>query len=124
MGSGPGKLTVAALRATDTSSPDEIKALYLPLPDGSLGPNALKLEAKILDEAASKAPIDLAEQIVTELKSSTYQYQTDVRDLPCGGVSKVECFATYKRGFCQYYAATMAVILRDLRVPSRLAPGF
>jgi hypothetical protein len=84
----------------------------------------LKLEAKILDEAPSRAPIDLAEQIVTELKSSTYQYQTDVRDLPCGGVSKVECFATYKRGFCQYYAATMAVILRDLGVPTRIAQGF
>ena len=122
-GLGPGQVNIAALRATDTSYPDEIKALYLPLPDGSLGPNALQLEAKILDEAPSEAPIDLADQIVKELKSSTYKYATDVRDLPCAGISKVECFATYKTGFCQYYASTMAVILRDLGVPTRIAAG-
>ena len=77
-GLGPGQVNIAALRATETNYPDEIKALYLPLPDGSLGPNAQRLEAKILDEAASEAPIDLADQIVKELKSSTYEYATDV----------------------------------------------
>jgi Transglutaminase-like superfamily len=123
-GNEPGQLNLAALRATDTTYPDEIKALYLPLPEGSLGPNAQLLEAKILDEAPSQAPIDLANQLVKELQSSTYKYETDVRDLPCAGLSKVECFATYKRGFCQYYAATMAVILRDIGIPTRIAQGF
>jgi transglutaminase-like putative cysteine protease len=123
-GLGPGQLNTAALRNTDTNYPEEIKALYLPLPADSLGPNALKLEAKILDEAASPAPIDLVEQILKELKSPTYKYDTDVRDLPCAALSKVECFATYKEGFCQYYASTMAVILRDLGVPTRIAQGF
>ena len=123
-GTRDGQINVAALRATDTDYPDEIKALYIPLAEDSLGPNAQALEAKILDEAPSRAPIDLAEQLVKELKSSTYSYQTDLRDLPCAGISKVECFATYKRGFCQYYAATMAVILRDLDVPTRIAQGF
>ena len=123
-GNGPGELNLAALRETETTYPDEIKALYLPLPPDSLGPQALKLEAKIRDEAASPAPIDLANQLVTELQSSTYKYETDVRDLPCAGLSKVECFATYKKGFCQYYAATMAVILRDMGVPTRIAQGF
>ena len=36
----------------------------------------------------------------------------------------MECFATFKRGFCQYYAATMAVILRHLGIPTRIAEGF
>lgn len=36
----------------------------------------------------------------------------------------MECFSRFKRGFCQYYAATMAVILRDLGVPTRIAVGF
>jgi len=123
-GNGPGQLNLAALRETETTYPDEIKALYLPLPPDSLGPKALQLEAKIRDEAASPAPIDLANQLVTELHSSTYKYATDVTDLPCAGLSKVECFATYKKGFCQYYAATMAVILRDMGVPTRIAQGF
>ena len=91
---------------------------------GPLGPNALALEAKIRDEAASEAPIDLVNQIVAELHSSAYQYQTDVRDVPCAGLSTVECFATYKKGFCQYYAPTMAVILRHMGIPTRIAEGF
>ena len=62
--------------------------------------------------------------MVTELHSSTYTYATDVRDLDCATLSTAECFATYKRGFCQYYAATMAVLLRDLGVPTRIAEGF
>jgi transglutaminase-like putative cysteine protease len=33
-------------------------------------------------------------------------------------------FATFKKGYCQYYAATMAVILRDMGVPTRIAEGF
>ncbi len=69
-GNEPGQLNLAALRATDTTYPDEIKRLYLPIVDGTLGENALKLEAKIRDEAASQAPIDLVNQIVTELHSS------------------------------------------------------
>ncbi len=36
----------------------------------------------------------------------------------------MECFSTYKRGFCQYYATTMAVLLRDLGVPTRIVEGF
>ena len=54
----------------------------------------------------------------------TYTYATDVRDLPCETLSTVECFATYKKGFCQYYAATMAVLLRDMGVPTRIVEGF
>jgi transglutaminase-like putative cysteine protease len=39
-------------------------------------------------------------------------------------LSTAECFATYKRGFCQYYATTMAVLLRDMGVPTRIVEGF
>ena len=75
-------------------------------------------------EAESQAPLDLADRLVTVLQSSEYTYDTDIRDLPCTDLSTVECFATFKRGYCQYYAATMAVILRDMDVPTRLAEGF
>ena len=98
--------------------------LDLEVAPGSIGTNARKLEDKVQAEAASSAPFDLASQIVTELHSSTYIYDTDVRDLDCATLSTAECFATYKRGFCQYYAATMAVLLRDLGVPTRIVEGF
>jgi hypothetical protein len=117
-------LTQAELRVAGTGYPQEVKNLYLQVAPGSIGTNARKLEDKVRAEAASSAPFDLASQIVTELHSSTYTYATDVRDLDCATLSTAECFATYKRGFCQYYAATMAVLLRDLGVPTRIADGF
>jgi hypothetical protein len=119
-----GQLGRAELQAAGTDYPEEVKALYLQVAPGSIGTNARKLEDKIRAEAASSAPFDLANQIVTELHSSTYTYVTDVRDLDCATVSTAECFATHKRGFCQYYAATMAVLLRDLGVPTRIVDGF
>jgi transglutaminase-like putative cysteine protease len=124
-GNGSGELNTTALRATDTNYPQEIKDLYLPkLPDGMLGPAALKLEEKIVAEAPSMAPIDLADQLVTELQSKNYTYTVDMTGLDCANLSTVECFAANRTGFCQYYAATMAVILRDLGVPTRIAEGF
>lgn len=123
-GIGPGQLNVAALRAAGTDYPPEVVALFTGVEPGSLGPNARALEARIVAEAESPAPFDLADRLVTVLHSTDYTYDTDILDLPCADLSTVECFATFKRGYCQYYAATMAVILRDLGVPTRVAQGF
>jgi len=123
-GNEPGQLNTAALRATGTDYPQEIVDLYTDVTPGLLGPETRKLEAKIRAEAASTAPVDLADQLVKELHSTTYTYAVDVRDLDCANLSVPECFTTYRRGFCQYYAATMAVVLRDLGVPVRIAEGF
>ena len=122
-GNDPGQFNDSALRQTSTDYPDDVKALYLD-PGTSLGPASLKLEAKILELAESDAPIDIANAAVKELQSSDFKYAVDIRDLKCESLSNVECFATFKKGFCQYYAATMAVILRDLGVPTRIAEGF
>jgi transglutaminase-like putative cysteine protease len=123
-GDGPGELNESALRATPTAYPAEIERLYLQLPDEIIGDNAKKLELEIAEKAGSPAPIDLADAAVSVLGSSEFDYDIDIRDIDCGSTSYVECFATYKRGFCQYYAITMAAILRDLGVPTRIAGGF
>jgi transglutaminase-like putative cysteine protease len=123
-GEEPGQLNQEALRAAGQDYPQEVRDFYLGVIEGSLGPDAQALKAKIVADARSNTPFDLATQIVEELHSSTYIYQTDVRGVDCAGMSTVECFARFKRGFCQYYAATMAVILRDLGVPTRIAQGF
>ena len=123
-GDGPGQLNEEALRAAGGDYPQGVLDLYLGVADGSIGPDASALRDKIVAEARSNTPYDLAAQIVKELHSSRYIYQTDVRNVDCAGISTVECFARFKRGFCQYYAATMAVLLRDLGVPTRIAQGF
>ena len=124
-GEEPGQLNQEALRAAGQDYPQEVRDFYLGVAAGAIGPDAQALEDKIVAEARSTTPYDLAAQIVEELHdSSTYIYQTDVRGVDCAGLGTVECFARFKRGFCQYYAATMAVILRDLGVPTRIAQGF
>jgi hypothetical protein len=123
-GEEPGQLNQEALRATGQDYPQEVRDYYLGVPEGAIGPDAQALEDKIVAEARSSTPYDLAAQIVDELHSATYIYQTDISGVDCAGLGTVECFARFKRGFCQYYAGTMAVILRDLGVPTRIAQGF
>ncbi len=121
-GDDPGQLNVEALKAAGTVYPPEILAHYLGVADGAMGPNALALEATI--KARGTTPIEWANAMVDELHSSRYKYVQDVRDMDCTKVGMVECFADNKRGFCQYYAITMAVILRDMKVPTRIVQGF
>jgi len=123
-GDRAGQWNVDALRRAGTSYPTEIKDLYLKVAPGSIGPNAQALQQRVRAAAAGSAPIDLVEAMMRELRSTAYTYNTDVTNLDCEGLSTVECFATYKQGFCQYYAATMAVLLRNMGVPTRIVEGF
>lgn len=123
-GDDPGQLNEEALRAAGTDYPEEVRALYLGVAEGAIGPDAQALQDKIVAEASSRTPYDIAAQAVEEFHSRRFIYQTDVRDVDCTGLGTVECFARFKRGFCQYYAATMAVLLRDLGIPTRIAQGF
>ena len=123
-GNDPGQLNEELLRAAGTDYPREVQSLYLGLADGQLGPFARDLESKIVAESPSRTPYDLAATMVKELHSSAFTYDTDIRGINCAGISTVECFAQFRHGFCQYYAATMAVLLRDLGVPTRIAQGF
>ena len=115
------------LRAAGREYPPEILARYTSVPPGAIGPEAQKLLARIRRLAGSDNPYDLALAAATLLRGGEFNYDTDVLDLlsgPCEGISAVECFARYKRGYCQYYASTMAILLREAGVPTRLAQGY
>ncbi|HYK96398.1 MAG TPA: transglutaminase domain-containing protein [Candidatus Dormibacteraeota bacterium] len=130
----PGGLTTPRLRLAGTDYPPGLLALYTALPSGAMGPNAIKLLDTI--RAQVHAPsyadpgnaYDLAHTMEGYLQSSTnFQYDTNVvseRNAQCGSVSTVECFAIIHRGYCEYYASTMAVLLRAFGVPARVAYGF
>jgi hypothetical protein len=129
-----GGITQPQLRLAGTDYPAEIKGLYLQLPTGAMGPEAKKLLATI--QAVVKAPpyadpsnpYDLARTMQDYLRdSSHFTYQANVineRNAQCSGLSTVECFAVIKVGYCDYYASTMAVLLRAAGVPARVAYGF
>ena len=125
----PQGLTRNRLRAAGTQYPVEIAIRYLALPDGSVGPEALALldEVRASVEAArgdAATPYDLAWALEQQLRSPGFVYDTDVSDIDCGSMSTVECFATFRRGYCQYYASTMVVLLREAGIPARLVQGF
>jgi transglutaminase-like putative cysteine protease len=112
------------LRAAGTIYPPEVARLYTAQAAGVFGPNLAALQDEIVRTSDSAAPYDLAERLVTVLRSTRYTYDTDVRDIDCGTMSAAECFAATRRGYCIHYSMTMAVILRNLGVPARVVEGF
>ena len=120
-------LTANKLRVAGTAYPPTVRQLYLQLDPGTVGPATRGLLAEILARhpEARRNPYDLARAITTYLVSEGgFTYQTDVTGVPCGDAGPVECFAGHRVGYCEYYASTMAVLLRLEGVPARLAEGF
>lgn len=117
-------LTANRLRAAGTAYPDEIKRLYLQKPEGwSLGPDARTLLAQFLADAPGSV-YDLAAEMERRFTAvGEFEYDSDIRGL-CGELNTVDCFARFKRGYCMQYATTMAMLLREAGVPSRLALGY
>lgn len=123
----PGGLTNNRLRAAGTNYPAEIKARYLGVPAGALGPAARALLAELeqrADDADLETPFDRATLLVNELHSSRFRYETNVLGVCDDQPSIVECFAARRVGYCEYYASTMAILLRAQGIPTRLVEGF
>ena len=129
----PGALTEAQLRAAGTDYPIELQAIYLQLPNNALGPSAEELLRVIKSQVDAPEgvdpdnPYDLARAIERYLSDgANFTYDPDVLDerQACGSASTVECFAIMKKGYCEYYAGTMAALLRASNVPARVAYGF
>jgi hypothetical protein len=122
-----GGWTEEMLRAAGKDYPPEIVQLYgkSSLPEGAVGPESQKLMAEILTTARSDAPYDIAARIRDVLRDTKkFEYSTDLSSERCEDASMVECFVKIRKGFCQWYATTMAVFLRELDIPARFVQGF
>lgn len=131
-----GGITEARLRQAGTAYPPDLFAIYTALPKDSMGPKSTELlntiKAAVPRPPAGvdpANPYDLAREMESYLRSpDNFRYDSDVRDetdAQCGAAtSTVECFAIMKAGYCEYYASTMAVLLRASRIPARIATGF
>jgi transglutaminase-like putative cysteine protease len=121
-------ITANKLRAAGTVYPPAITQRYLHVPPGAIpdGGAAEQLLADILAATDDPDnPYEVASTMVDYLQSPThFTYDTDVRNLPCERLSTVECFARFKHGYCQQYATTMAILLRQQGIPARLVAGF
>lgn len=144
---GEDGFTENKLRAASVDYAPEVKSIYLQGSGGAgiFGPYSTTLIAKIKASALAACavrsqtvtdavafctqnaydPYDLAVAAKDVLRNpAEFTYATNVTDLKCQSISIVECFAQFKRGYCQYYATTMAMVLRSLGVPTRMVEGW
>ncbi len=126
---GGDAFTVSQLRAAGKGYPVDILERYTVVPAGAIGQEAQRLLAQIRrladqDYGDAENPYDLARAAEKLLRSDAFNYDTDVIDLHCETWGTVECFARFKRGYCQHYATTMAILLREAGIPTRLAEGW
>ena len=110
--------TAPQLRAAGRTYPASIANLYLPLPD--IDPRIPRLTSQITSSA--KTNYDKAIVIENYLRTRfgyTLQLpQTEVKDPVANFLFE------RKQGHCEYFASSMAVMLRTLGIPSRVVNGF
>jgi transglutaminase-like putative cysteine protease len=107
------------LAAAGPPGPAEADELTLP---ESLSP-AVKQLAHTITKGATTPYSDAVKIQAYLADSNTYTYDTSVSANP--GANSLEDFLlTTKRGFCQQFSASMAVLARIMGIPARVAVGF
>jgi transglutaminase-like putative cysteine protease len=107
------------LRGAGTAYPDDIRQLYLNLPDSV--PTQVYEMAKRLTAGAA-TPYDAALAIEKALRA--LPYTLDVPAPPAGVEVSSWFLFTERQGYCDYFATAMAVLARAAGIPSRLAVGY
>ena len=78
------------------------------------------LARQIVDQAGAATPFRQALAIQEELRS--WEYSTEPPQGHSG--QAMEAFISNRIGYCEQYAGTMAVMLRSLNIPARVAVGY
>jgi len=106
------------LRKAGAAYPDEITNLYLQLPE--LDPRIKQLAEKITENSHNE--YDRAANIERYLKTH-YAYTLDLSGPKMDDPLAYFLF-TRRAGHCEYFAAAMTIMLRDLGIPARYVGGF
>jgi len=106
------------LQRASTNYPDDIRLVYLRLPD--LNPKIAELARQLTSTATNN--YDRTTAIEKYLREN-FRYTLDP-----SAIEPKDPLASFlfksKSGYCEYFAASMAVMLRTLNIPSRLVNGF
>jgi len=108
----------AQLRKSSTAYPDEIQNLYLQVPQ--LDPRIKQLAEKIVGNSHNE--YDRAANIELYLKTH-FRYTLDLTGRKTDDPLAYFLFER-RAGHCEYFAAAMTVMLRDLGIPARYVGGF
>lgn len=119
-----GSVSLAApdqLRADSTAYPEWVRERYLQLPDDL--PERVANEAAAAAEAAGAAnPYDLALAIQTRLRE--FEIDFSVPSAPSRRDAVDYLLDELQRGYFDYFATAMTVMLRTQGVPARIAVGY
>ena len=113
-----GVPSTSELRKAPATYPDDIRLVYLRLPD--LDPQIAELARQITSTATNS--YDRAVAIQDYLRNN-FRYTLDPPSIEPQNPIGSFLFRS-KSGYCEYFAASMAVMLRTLHIPSRLVNGF
>lgn len=103
----------------DAAPVGEADPRYTALPE-SVPDEVVKVAWSIVDAAGAQTPFEQALAIQDELR--TWRYS--VEPPPGHGPSALRSFIENRVGYCEQFAGAMAVMLRSLGVPARVAVGF
>ena len=138
----PGKRLVISLRTTGIRASRQIRlisnthllrqhdrAAYMHLPRRTAGGDPLagmrEIALRVVADIDENDPIGRAQALEAYFRDSTefaYELQPVVRDQ---GVDPVEDFVTRHRiGHCEFFASALALMLRQVGIPSRLVVGY
>jgi transglutaminase-like putative cysteine protease len=118
-----GLTSVAApdqLRQAGDEYPDHVEQRYFQLPD-TITPRTVELARNITRETDN--PFDAAKAIESYLRENI-AYAEDVPIPPSNQDIVDYVLFDDRRGYCEYYAAAMAVLLRTQDIPARVVVGF
>ncbi len=111
--------TVAALRASKGALPADVGRKYLPLP-GNLSARVRALAAELTANAPTS--YDKAAALRDYLLTIPYDYYPPPQ--PPGSETVDNFVFVDKRGVCEQFATSLAVMLRVLGIPARLVAGY
>src|SRR3954453_2436987 len=122
---GKAGVTANEMAAAGTKYPDWIDR-YLEIRPGSIGDLVISTAHAIYNGLPTdrRDAYNVAEAVQDYLYSKGgFSYETDLRGL-CSTSQKVDCFMTIKKGYCEYFASAMTMMLRELNVPARYVVGY
>jgi len=112
-------VTELGLREARTAYPTEITEAYLQLPEDF---SDLVRETARIVTAGYETAYDKSKAVESFLR--TYRYNEEI-NAPPPDKDPVEYFLyEIKEGYCDYYATSMAVMLRSLGIPARTVSGY
>jgi len=112
--------TVTELRSAEQEYPDWVKERFLPLP--VIPARVQQMAQRVARRAGATTRYDKATAIEAYLRG--FVYDLEVKP-PADGVDVVDYYLfTARRGYCDYSATAMVVLLRSLGVAARYASGY